>query len=272
MSNWLWHNEAWQEGIGLNLADRALHYGDGLFETLRRDSLHRIPLWGFHLERLREGLFALNFPPASLEQVVVALSALPVSAQQGGGKLIVSRGASERGYATPESPHLNLVWQSFPAPAWAHERFPQGFSVEVSSVRLANQPLLAGIKHLNRLEQVLIRSRFAPDCQEMLVLNQDELVIEGGMSNVFWWQDDRLFTPRLARCGVNGVVRRWLFTQQEVTEVEVGLEAVLQADGVFFCNSLNGITPVQRLAQRRYPQDRVWQQSLALQQQLERLF
>ncbi len=271
-SNWLWHNEAWQEEQGLNLADRALHYGDGLFETLRRDGQHGIPLWGFHLERLREGLDALFFPSSTLERLVVALAALPKAAKRSGGKLIISRGVAERGYVIPQEAEATFIWQAFAAPSFACARFPQGFQADISPVRLGNQPRLAGIKHLNRLEQVLIRQHFAPNCQEMLVLNQDGQVVEGAMSNVFWWQDGKLHTPKLDLCGVNGVVRRWLLTLHDIVEAQVDAEVLLAAQGVFFCNSLNGIIPVQRLAHRQYSQDFTWQQSLALQHELERLF
>ena len=118
--------------------------------------------------------------------------------------------------------------------------------------RLAYQPLLAGFKHLNRLEQVLARSELNQDSQEGLVLDYNQAVIEGTISNIFVLQaNGRWATPDLSACGIAGIMRRYLlqyFVEQAI-ECEIKtlqLSDIQQAQALFFCNSLIGIWPVQR--------------------------
>lgn len=270
---WLWDGHQWLTDFCWSSADRALHYGDGLFETIRFSSQGQAPLWTYHSQRLQQGLSALNFPTSSFNQIDTAFSALPQALRQSGGKLLVSRGVGERGYALPENPQIQLLWHAFSAPDWAINRYAQGFKADFSSVKLAPQPLLAGIKHLNRLEQVLIRSRFSPDCQEMVVCDNVGNVVEGCMSNLFILKDSQLYTPSIETCGVNGVVRRWLLDTQTVKVERLLADDIVTAEAAFFCNSLNGIVPISQLAERRYSQKyQGWQTILNLQKNLEALF
>ena len=253
--------------------DRALNYGDGLFETLRFNAQGQIPLWQYHQTRLAEGLAALSFPSESLTTILNALDALPQTARCSAGKLLISRGKSDRGYAYPECSELALLWHNFSAPTWAVERFPQGYLVKVSPVKLSRQPQLAGIKHLNRLEQVLARNQFTTEQQEAVLCDTEEQVIEGCMSNLFVVVGQRLITPRLSHSGVNGVVRRWLQHHYSVEEARLSVTALLEADALFFCNSLNGIIPVARLEQQVFSSHTAsWKYIQQLQKHLESEF
>lgn len=270
---WLWNGQQWLAEFAWPAADRALHYGDGLFETLRFDHQGKSPLWGYHAERLQQGLLALGFPSTSFNLIENAIETLPLKLRQSGGKLLISRGVGERGYALAENPQIQLLWHDFTAPDWAINRFPQGFTADFSTVKLAPQPLLAGVKHLNRLEQILIRSRFAEDCQEMVVCDNVGNVVEGCMSNIFILKDSKLYTPKIETCGVNGVIRRWLLKNETVNVVRLLPEDLLTAEALFFCNSLNGIVPVSHLAGRQYSSKyQGWQAILNLQKKLETLF
>lgn len=270
---WNAKQHRWIACDSVSSADRAVHYGDGLFETLRFNAQGEIPLWRYHFARLSQGLDALHFPIASQELIVQAMKALPMTERQSAGKLIVSRGVATRGYAIPQHPTILLLWQSFSAPSWAIERFPQGFKTEFSTLRLARQPALQGIKHLNRLEQVLARHALPMDCQELILCDTSGFVIEGCMSNVFMLKKGQLYTPALRQSGVNGVIRRWLMENYPVQEYAMQPEDLLQAQALFFCNSLNGIIPVRQLAQRHYRSDYSgWQQIVQLQKALESIF
>ncbi len=270
---WLWGGQQWLADFAWPAADRGLHYGDGLFETMRFNGQGEVPLWAYHRQRLQHGLSVLGFPDSSFTQIEHAFLTLPEESRQSGGKLLISRGVGERGYAPSENPQIQLLWHAFTAPEWAINRFPQGFKADFSSVKLAPQPLLAGVKHLNRLEQVLIRSRFAQDCQEMVVCDNVGNVVEGCMSNLFILKDSKLYTPKIETCGVNGVIRRWLLENETVNAVRLLPEDLLSAEALFFCNSLNGIVPVSHLAERQYSSKyQGWQTILNLQQKLEALF
>ncbi len=274
MTDLIWSSDGWQPANDWPVADRALQYGDGLFETLRLTSQGEVPLWAQHRQRLLHGLVALDFPIDSWATVERAWKALPHGSRQtGAGKLLVSRGSGPRGYAPPVEPQLNLLWQAFQPADWAHQRHPHGVRADFSDVLLSRQPLLAGFKHLNRLEQVLARGRFPADCQEVVMCDTDGQVIEGCMSNLFILQNGRWRTPALTHSGVNGVVRRWLLEQMQADEVLLTPQDLLQADVLFFCNTLNGIMPVHTLASRRYdPLHPGWKQALKWQHRLETLF
>lgn len=276
---YVWVNGQWQgRGQGHSQAqshwpsnDRALHYGDGLFETIRFAPDGSIPLWPYHKQRLLQGLCALDFPIDSFQQIEQALAQRPQSPLLA-GKLLISRGAGPRGYAPPAEPELLLQWQEFAPPDWGYLRLPQGMVAGFSSIRLAIQPALAGFKHLNRLEQVLARQRFEPDWQEAVMLDAQEQVIEGCMSNLFLLENGQLVTPDLSGSGVSGVVRRWLLAHQNVIITPLGRERLLAADAVFFCNTLQGIVMASRIDGRQFEHPAAQHQIATLQKDLENLY
>ncbi len=276
---YVWTNGQWQgviQGQGQKqdswpFNDRALHYGDGLFETIRFAPDGSIPLWPYHKQRLLQGLCALNFPTDSLQRIEQALAQRPQSPLLA-GKLLISRGAGPRGYAPPAEPELLLQLQEFTPPDWGHLRLPQGMVAGFSDIRLAIQPALAGFKHLNRLEQVLARQRFEPDWLEAVMLDTQGQVIEGCMSNLFLLENDQLVTPDLSGSGVNGVVRRWLSAHQNVIITPFRRERLLAADAVFFCNTLQGIVTASRIGGRQYEHPAAQDQIATLQKDLENLY
>ncbi len=189
-------------------SDRGLHYGDGLFETIT--CLNGRPRWlPLHLQRLRRGCERLQLPFAEFEPLAAEITAMASGLGRCIVKLILTRGpALQRGYRPDghERPTRILARYEWPPEAaLADARFRVG----ISSVRLGCNPLLAGLKHLNRLEQVLAQTsiRDAP-VEEVLMLSSAGQIIGGSMSNVFFADDSALFTPSLEDCGVAGVMRQ----------------------------------------------------------------
>jgi len=268
-NTYLWNPAArqWQTGNLINSEDRGLAYGDGLFETLRLKDDGSCPLWFWHRQRLLQGLIALDFPINTLALIDEAIEKAPRHATA--AKLIISRGTGPRGYQPPPEPQLTVIWQLITAPDWAYNRHPEGFTCQFSDVRLGQQPLLAGIKHLNRLEQVLCRQRMPADHQEAIMLDHDDWVIEGCMSNLFVVEGHNILTPDLSRCGVNGVIRRWLMNQTSIAEASISAEQLLKSDAVFMSNSLNGVIQVRSIGARRYDQQ---PEIRELQRSLQELF
>lgn len=263
----IWRNGAWQANAAWPLNDRGLHYGDGLFETLRLAGDGRIPLWALHRARLLQGLVALDFPVDTLAQIEAALAQAPRNSSA--AKLLITRGAGPRGYLAPAQPGIELQWQVFNAPDWAVQRKPDGFHCEFSEVHLAPQPLLAGFKHLNRLEQVLIRNRMPAAGDEAIVLDADDWVIEGAMSNLFLREQGKWLTPDLSRCGVDGVIRRWLMPKLNARAEAISPDRLLAADAILLTNSLNGIQTVRSIGSKRYDSP---SEITPLQQELQELF
>lgn len=245
---------AWVDGLpagSLSLKDRGLAYGDGLFETIAVRG-GRPRLLERHLARLAEGARRLSL---ELDLHLVREELLAFCAQQGEGvaKLMVTRGDGLRGYAPPTTPPRRILMGSA-YPAYPETNARQGVELFPCATRLAEQPLLAGLKHLNRLEQVLARSewqdaRFA----EGLMRDVSGRVIEGVFSNLFLVSGGVLITADLARSGVAGVMRAELLEQAAAQGIatrvcDIEYEELLGADEVFLCNSLYGVWPVRAFA------------------------
>ena len=231
--------------------DRGLHYGDGLFETLavcRGEPL----LWERHWQRLARGCARLGLPAPDPERLRHEARALCRGRQRGVLKILLTRGQASRGYACqPDTaPTRVLLWSEWPQhPAGCRE---QGVAVRWCETRLSRNRRLAGIKHLNRLEQVLARAEWDGEYAEGLMQDDRGHVIEGVMSNVFLVRKGELHTPDLSECGVEGVMRALVMEHaaRHGLAVSVGAltrEDFLGAEEVFLTNSLIGVWPVRRI-------------------------
>ncbi|RUR57087.1 aminodeoxychorismate lyase [Vreelandella populi] len=239
--------------------DRGLAYGDGVFETVLLRKGEPV-LWPYHLARLSRGCLRLGIPMPSQEALAATWEG-SVSSTLEVLKLIVTRGSGGRGYALPETPTPRLLSRRTPfAPATA--RWQEGVTVRQCSLRLGHQPALAGIKHLNRLENVLARQEWqTPDIAEGLLADTHGQLIEATSMNVFWQQKGCVFTPRLENCGVAGTLRAALISQGMVREADVSLEAIPSVERLWVANSVQGAWPVTALLSedglclKRWPQN-----------------
>jgi 4-amino-4-deoxychorismate lyase len=239
--------------------DRGLHYGDGLFETMAVTG-GRPRFFDWHLERLNEGARRLGIPaPADdlLRAEVAAASLAPRCVV----KVLLTRGSGERGYRAPKNAAPRRVVLGFDWPSSAANAGSAGVRVGWCRLRLGRNPALAGLKHLNRLEQVLARSEWDDDAMDEGLL-QDERghVISATQSNLFARLNGRWVTPRLDQCGVAGVMRRafrhWQAVRGEpVEERELAVADVERASALVLTNSLIGAWPVRELAGRRIAVD-----------------
>ncbi|MGL9769855.1 MAG: aminodeoxychorismate lyase [Sodalis sp. (in: enterobacteria)] len=237
--------------------DRTIHFGDGFFTTTRVVN-GDIPLLAWHLERLKLAAQRLLF--SSFDTDALRLEMLTVAEKGGDGvlKALISRGSSDRGYSFKGcGAPVRIVFFS-PTPArYSHWR-QYGIQLRQSPVRLARNPLLAGIKHNNRLEQVLIHAYLErDDADEALVLDSEGVVVECASANLFWRRGQEVFTPALHYAGVAGVMRRHVISLLPalgyvLTQVAVGPEALATADEVFITNSLLPIVPVKAIDERHY--------------------
>ena len=254
-------DQAWINGevaTALHLPDRGLDYGDGLFETMPVIA-GRIPWLGHHLDRLRDGLQRLGFPEGADRQarahILEALDACRFHAVM---RLTVTRGRAPRGYAPIDSPTPNYIIQLAPMETVGQPGLPAA-SIGHSRITLAKQPALAGIKHLNRLEQVLAaRERQTSGFDEMLMTDNEGNAISTISGNLFLVSRGQLLTPTLIHCGILGTRRRLLL---EVLAPALGFECretviteadVRNADEVLYCNSVRGFQPIGRYADRRW--------------------
>ncbi len=238
-----------QPASEITLLDRGLAYGDGLFETILVHQ--RKPVFiAEHLTRLRSGCqqLGMELDTVALESELASVLATS-TVSHGVLKVMVTRHASGRGYR-PGLATCNRILSLHPAPDYSVSHPEQGICMFVCRQRLSRQPALAGLKHMNRLEQVLA-SREWPDesFMEGLMLDTDGLVIEGTRSNLFAVINGKLLTPDLSQSGVAGVMRNVLLKNfgAGVNVAPITLDQLQHADEIFVCNSINGIWPVLSL-------------------------
>jgi len=247
---------AWVNGRAaakVSVLERGLHYGDGLFETVA--CVGGQPRFlGRHLRRLGAGCARLGLGPTDLAALADDVRALAREAPRAIIKVLLTRGpALERGYSVSgrERPTRILLRYAWPEedPALAQE----GVRVRIAGMRLGENPALAGLKHCNRLEQVLARREWAdPGILEALMFSSSGALISGTMTNVFLVQDAKLHTPRVDRCGVAGVMREVVLETAAAAGIPAGecvLEAadLARAQELFLTNALIGIRPVREL-------------------------
>ncbi|GGJ90579.1 aminodeoxychorismate lyase [Pseudomonas matsuisoli] len=240
-----------QCGTQVPAGDRGLAYGDGLFETIA--VLDGNPsLLPFRIARLQSGCRRLSIP-LDVDALVRELHRFGNELGTGVAKLIITRGDGVRGYAPPAEASSRRVLIGSPLPAYPSEYADEGIAVYACRTRLAEQPLLAGMKHLNRLEQVLARAEWTDRrYAEGLMCDTGGRAVEGVFSNLFIVEDSRLVTPSLHRCGVAGVMREALMSTGPCDVEDITIERLQAADEVFMCNSLYGIWPVTEFREHRW--------------------
>lgn len=247
--------QAWVDGHSadsLALHSRGLAYGDGLFETIAVIA-GRPSLLEYHLDRLALGCQRLAI---EADHSLIRDELCRYAALLGNGvlKLILTRGDSQRGYAAAAGATPHRILQGNPAPTYPVEHAEQGVRLFACRTRLAEQPLLAGLKHLNRLEQVLARAEWqGAEYAEGLMLDVSGRVIEGVYSNLFLVRNNALLTADLSRCGVAGVMRAALLEASAgegvaVSVTDLSMADLERADEVFVCNSVYGVWPVRSFA------------------------
>jgi 4-amino-4-deoxychorismate lyase len=254
----------WVDGVSaqsLPLPDRGLDFGDGLFETLllRGDT---VLFSNLHLQRLKRGLEALYFP-ACLAEVTRLLEAAAAAIgvknwRWSALRITVTRGSGPRGYGPPSNPKPRIIMVATElGPDYGKILSPA--SLTLSSVRWPTQPALAGLKHLNRLEQVIAAREYRlAGADEALMLNQSGQPISVVAGSLFLHNEGCLITAPLGDCGIAGtrrelIMRRWgPALGLAIEETVLTPQQVEDADEVFYSNSLVGLRPVASFGGRSW--------------------
>ena len=236
--------------------DRGFAYGDGIFRTfVMRDS--QPEYWPLHYQKLVADCAAINIVCPSAELLMSDLQQLFLPDELAVAKIIITRGEGSRGYAPPAITAPTRVVVKSLMPEYPAERFSVGVHLTVCATRLAPQAKLAGIKHLNRLENVLARMEWGSDyiasgIADGIMLDMQGNVIECTAANVFVRFGDTLITPSLNLCGVAGVTRQRIMNvvhalSLKVSEETFDLKKLLSADEAIICNSLYGAWQVHKV-------------------------
>ena len=252
---------SWIDGVPgetLPADDRGLHYGDGLFESIGvRAGVARF--LEAHLARLASGCARLGIRFSSMAElraeIATALALAPPRAML---KIIVTRGSAvRRGYAPQGTEAARRLLSLWPEAALA-DSVAEGVALRRATFTLADNPALAGIKHLSRIENVMAAAEVAAaGVFDALLLDGSGHVISGAMSNVFLVRDGQVLTPRLDRCGVAGVMRGIVLRECAslgiaAVDGHVTLDALLAADEAFITNARLGVVPVLRVGEHSF--------------------
>ncbi len=251
----MWVNGLAQESI--DARDRAVQFGDGCFTTAR--VLHGSMLRPqAHLQRLQQACERLRIVGVDWQLLAQEITAIASTIDDGVLKVIITRGSGGRGYSASgcQQPARIISLSAWPA---HYLRLRQtGVRLALSTVRLGKNPLLAGIKHLNRLEQVMIRTELEQTAaDEALVLDSDGMLVECCAANLFWRVGKQVFTPDLSASGVNGIQRQQVMQQvialgYTLSEVRQGYEVLADAEEVLITNALMPILPVSQIEAWHY--------------------
>lgn len=238
--------------------NRAWQFGDGLYETLKvKDG--KISALNLHVKRMEKGCAVLNLqlPPSGLESLFtqqVSELVKQSKLQDAAVKVIARRQDSNRGYGYQDNSAV-FTFMLNPLPNYVQDIYEQGITAQWCDTQCSMQKQLAGLKHLNRLENVLAKKELDASCFEGLMCNAQGNVIEGTMSNVFMESDGKLHTPKLDVSGIAGVMREQVLQYCQANHLKVTIKDITpaeveSADGLFVCNSLMGIVPITNLKDR----------------------
>ena len=229
----------------ISIFNRNMQYGDGLFETcVAKDS--QVLFWENHFDRLNNGCKRLKIKKIAnsvwLKDIKKALS---LSSENNCiVKLILSRGNSLRGYSySKDIEPIRVVIVS----KLNEYKTKKTYSLEYAMSGFHSNPKLAGIKHCNRLEQIMARTNMLAD--EAIMLDESKSIISVTQGNLYFIFGNKLVTPKLDKCGVIGSRRSIIlelsrFINLEVAEDEISIKQLEKANEVFVSNSLIGIQPV----------------------------
>ena len=241
----------------IDFLDRGFQYGDGLFETI--EVLNGIPIFfEQHLQRLLNGCEKLLIPLPDIKILKKEAHQLVQDAEKAVLKITITRGSGGRGYRQPTNPHPTRLLSLFPFPDYSQNFWQQGITVRFCKNQLGLNPSLAGIKHMNRLEQIIARAEWnSTNIQEGLMLDSKENIIEGTMSNLFLVKNNVLYTPVLNQCGIKGIIRNIIISlakknQIPITEKKLCKHDLQTADELFITNSIIGIWPVNQIEGQQY--------------------
>lgn len=242
----------------ISFMDRGLSYGDGLFETIRVVDKKPV-LLDLHLCRLFNGLERLQIKAGFDEKLLHDEMSLLISNSQVTDvivKIIVTRGESGRGYAPVSSASATRILQIFPTPDADMNDYRDGIQVKILSTRLGLNPDFGGIKHLNRLEQVIASTELGETFKEGIMLDINGQVRDGTRSNIFYMKGHELLTPDVDIAGVAGVMREYLLASMSYLNMtcrvvnECDPQDLYESRELFFCNSIYGIWPVREIVSK----------------------
>lgn len=230
---------------------RAFLYGDAHFSTakIKQGSIEHLDL---HIARLQQAHKRLKFNPILWKKLAATMEDIALNHELAVIKVQISRGQSVRGYGQTLRTHPAIFISTSTLPADFESESSAPVALSLANTRLAHQPLLAQIKHCNRLEQVLVAQEMElQGLDDALVCDIEGNLVETNKANILWYANGQWFTPSLDKCGVAGVMRAYLLNLDSLDNIEEVTvlfdEFNEQVEAAVICNSLIGIKPVSKI-------------------------
>ncbi|WP_163931139.1 aminodeoxychorismate lyase [Paraferrimonas sp. SM1919] len=241
------------DDTSISPSDRAFNYGDGCFTTIA--VLNQQPLLiDKHIARLQRAVQVLSLRIDSWQHITGEINSKAAQVRQGFIKLVISRGIGGRGYQfdAAQQPVVIISAGEFPShyPNWRR----QGIALGVHHLAMGQQPLFAGIKHLNRLEQVMLRHHYQGNEVDYVCFDQDDNIICASAANLFFMKGQQVHTPKISNAGITGVMRQHMieFLMAKGIDVQVrdiNMDELSLFDNAWMTNSLMGAVSVNSITE-----------------------
>lgn len=237
-----------QSQSSIPISDRAIAYGDGIFTTAKITN-GKVQFISSHMSRLIEGSEYLKINFTQSQTLFDEISRVAKNYSSAVIKIIITAGSGGRGYSRQGVGEAQTIVSIHDFPAHYTQWSQQGVSLLRCDIKLGLNPLLRGLKHLNRLEQVIIRDELDNSpADDFLVCDLNDFVVESSCANVFWMRGDKIYTPDLHNAGVLGVYRKNILSfDQNINLVQEKPDELNDITAMFICNSVMGIIPVNQL-------------------------
>lgn len=231
----------------ISIIDRGFSYGDGVFTTAKIVN-GKVDMLTRHIQRLKDSCGILNISIPDINKLQQQIITLAKTYSLAVIKIIITAGEGGRGYSRVGCSVANIIISIYEFPKHYLNWQQKGVSLGTSRLKFGLNPLLSGLKHLNRLEQVLLRQEVDKvDEDDLLVTNINDDIIETSCANIFWFKHEKLYTPELSNSGVAGLMRAAIIDHFKETQiVKSKITEIECADAIFICNSVMGIVPVNK--------------------------
>jgi 4-amino-4-deoxychorismate lyase len=241
-----------QQEQHISMSNRGLAYGDGVFTTAKVLN-GKVQFLSAHIERLIYSCQRLNITLPDMVKITEELKSIAQRFPKSVAKIIITAGDGGRGYSRQGCLESNVVITFHAFPEHYVNWQETGINLGLSTLKLGISPLTSGIKHLNRLEQVLIRQELDKRNEDdLLVLNCNDDIIEASAANVFWRKDETWYTPELSDSGVAGLMRAHILETlnkvngQQPIIIKAKITLLENIEAMFLCNSVMGVIPVRQ--------------------------
>jgi len=252
----------------ISVIDRGLSYGDGLFETmswsyLEDEKVLGVEFWERHIERIKLGcsITKIKLPPIKIltnYKEKILNECLRKGIKNGVLKILITRGIGGRGYKFEKEIVPTVIFLSFPSKEINKKTLNTGVKLRFCEFPIFENSMLAGLKHLNRIDSVMARSEWEEDeFFDGVMLDNSESIIDGTMTNLFFSKNNVLYTPIIKKSGINGIMRQVVIDNanlffKEVCEIEIKRKTISAFDEMFVTNSVIKILPVTHLSNKKF--------------------